>query len=91
MPVRQPKLLQLRRRRQQLLVLRAVLLVRVRREVLQRRVARGGREGLQGLLLRRLGRIRSDLQADRRAAADVQTDGPGLDPIPPQNPSLLVK
>ena len=35
-----------------------------------------GREGLQGLLLRRLGRIRSDLQADRRAAADVQTDDP---------------
>ena len=76
MPVRQPKLLQLRRRRQQLLVLRAVLLVRVRREVLHRRAARGGREGLQGLLLRRLGRIRSDLQADRRAAADVQTDDP---------------
>ena len=76
LPVRRSKLLQLRRRRQQLLVLRAVLLVRVRRQMLQRRAARGGREGLQGLLLRRLGRIRSDLQADRRAAADVQTDDP---------------
>ena len=76
LPVRRSKLLQLRRRRQQLLVLRAVLLVRVRREVLHRRAARGGREGLQGLLLRRLGRICSDLQADRRAAADVQTDDP---------------